>query len=103
MIHTRSERPYWSSILARKSASVVLSAVLPAITSYANGKPSGVTTRAITTCTQSRRLSRLWPNWRLSSNGGSLSKIGAGQIVDPKGTLQFDRLIARPARKRVLS
>ena len=33
MIHTRSERPYWSSILARKSASVVLSEVLPAITS----------------------------------------------------------------------
>ena len=25
MIHTRSERPYWSSILVRKSESVVLS------------------------------------------------------------------------------
>ena len=29
---------------------------------------------ALTTCTQSRRWSRLWPNWRLPSNGGSLSK-----------------------------
>ena len=33
MIQTRSERPYWRSIFSRKSASVVWSAVFPAITS----------------------------------------------------------------------
>jgi hypothetical protein len=39
-------------------------------------KPAGVTINAITTCTQSRRLSRLWPKRRLSSSssGGSDSK-----------------------------
>ena len=30
-------------------------------------------------------------------------KIGGSDIVESKGTLQFDRLIARPVRKRVLS
>ena len=34
---------------------------------------------------------------------GLTFKVRGGYIVDPKGTLQFDRLIARPARKRVLS
>ncbi len=74
MIHTRSERPYCASILSRKPASVVWSLVLPGITSQVSGKPWGVTIRAITTCTQSGLLSRLWPNRRLSENGGSLSK-----------------------------
>ena len=29
-------------------------------------------------------------------------EVGVGDIVESKGTLQFDRLIARPVRKRVL-
>ena len=33
MIHTRSDRPYCDSIFARNCASVVLSLVLPGITS----------------------------------------------------------------------
>ena len=45
--------------LLQKPCSVVLSAVLPAMTSYARGNPSGVTTNPMTTCTQSNRLSRL--------------------------------------------
>ena len=52
-------RPYRVSIRLIKSRGVVLSAVLPAITSQASGKPSGVTTKAMTTWTQSERLSRL--------------------------------------------
>ena len=39
--------------LFQKARSVVRSEVLPFITSYANGNPSGVTTRAITNCRQS--------------------------------------------------
>ena len=29
-------------------------------------------------------------------------EVGTGDIVESKGTLQFDRLIARPVRKRIL-
>jgi hypothetical protein len=45
---TRRAHPYCRSILARNVRSV-----------EASGKPSGVTTNAITTCGQSGRLSRL--------------------------------------------
>jgi hypothetical protein len=37
MTQMRSALPYCSSILARKPLSVVLSAVFPGMTSYANG------------------------------------------------------------------
>jgi hypothetical protein len=72
----RRALPCCHSILARKSRSVVLSEVLPERTSYASGRPSGVTTKAITTCTQSGRWSREWPKRGLSpsANGGSASK-----------------------------
>jgi hypothetical protein len=64
----------WSA--CRNLGSVVGSAVLPLSTSYASGKPSGVTMSAMTTCTQSGRLSRLYPCRRKASSpsGGGHSK-----------------------------
>jgi len=44
---TRRAQPYCRSILARNICSVVQSAMLPANTSWASGRPSGVTTKAI--------------------------------------------------------
>src|ERR1700693_5507891 len=63
--HIRRALPYRLSILSRKLRSVVLSEVLPSITSYASGSPLGVSTSAITTCLQSGRPSRLYPYWAL--------------------------------------
>jgi hypothetical protein len=40
---------------SRKLRNVVLSVVLPGSTSEASGNPSGVTTKAMTICTQSLR------------------------------------------------
>ena len=47
--HTRLLWPYWVSIFERQSASVVLSLVLPGITSSASGKYAGVTIKVMTT------------------------------------------------------
>src|SRR5260370_4167879 len=65
---------------ARESLRVVLSGVLPGSISSASGSPSGVTTSATITCTQSPRWSREYP-WRrlsLSANGGSAWWVGTG-------------------------
>ena len=48
--------PVWQVLSFTMSSSVVTSARLPAKTSYANGRPSGVTTNPMQTCLQSSRF-----------------------------------------------
>ncbi len=50
------------SVYERKARSVVLSEVLPGRISWASGKPTGVATSAMTTCTQSERCD--YSPWR---------------------------------------
>ena len=60
----RWARPYWVSIRCKNAFKAVLSLVLPANASYASGKPSGMTIKAMTTCTQSERWAALGDNDR---------------------------------------
>src|SRR5208282_4171260 len=57
----------------------------PALIRPGGGKPPGVWISQMTTCTQPGRLSRLYPNWRLSfsSKGGCRMKMGISDATQP--------------------
>jgi len=74
MTHTRRALPYVVSIFVRKSRRVEQAAVFPFSTSYASGKPSGVTTSAMTSCRQPGLPSRLYPRLALGFCSISPSK-----------------------------
>jgi hypothetical protein len=58
MTQMRSATPYFFSMAATISSTVVTSARLPAKVSKDKGRPSGVQTSPMQTCLQSPRLSR---------------------------------------------